>query len=171
MPLESDRSFVIFHCGETLAALPLESVEKIAPMAQLAHPPGLPEPLEGILNLGGTAIPVLRLDHLLGLPQNPPRLYSMLLLAKPEPLPLAMLVDRVTEILHISSDQLLPVEKHDTFNACVQSVIHNGHQLIHVLSPAQILMKKEHEVLTSFIQHAQSRLANWEPANGEKAIQ
>lgn len=157
MPLDSDRAFVVFHCGETLGALPIEAVDKIAPMAELARPPGLPAPMEGILNLGGTAVPVLRLDRLLGLPQKAPGLYSMLIVAKP----LALLVDRVSEIRHISPDQLLPAGKEDSFNACVQAVIHSQNQIIHVFSPRQILLEKEHEILTRLAQREQTRLADW----------
>jgi chemotaxis signal transduction protein len=51
---------VVFHLSGQLAAIRLENVDRIAPMAQLARPPGLPSPLEGILNLAGTAMPVLR---------------------------------------------------------------------------------------------------------------
>ena len=35
-------------------------------MAELATPPGLPAALEGVLNLAGVAIPVLRLDRCSG---------------------------------------------------------------------------------------------------------
>jgi chemotaxis signal transduction protein len=75
--------------------------------------------------------------------------------------PLALLVDRVAEIRHISPDQLLPAGKADSFNACVQAVIHSQNQIIHVFSPRQILLEKEHEILTRLAQREQTRLADW----------
>jgi purine-binding chemotaxis protein CheW len=147
-----------------MGALPLEGVETIAPMAELARPPGMPSPLEGLLNLGGTAVPVLRLDRLLGLPEEVPGLYSMLVVAKAdgEKQPIAMLVDRVHEILHVSRDKLLPAGKEHTFNACVQAVIPAEEQMIHVLAPGRVLLETEAQLLTSFLTRERARLAEWE---------
>jgi len=93
LPLE--RALLMFHVGGQFSALPLECVERIEPMAQLAHPPGTPSPVEGILNLGGRAVAVLRLDRLLQLPERLPGLYSMLILLKDvSDARVALLVDR-----------------------------------------------------------------------------
>src|SRR5713226_8157522 len=80
--LDPQRALVVFHLAGQLAAVPLENVERIAPMADLVRPPGMPAPLEGILNLGGRAAPVVRLDRLLCLPVRIPGLYSMLIVLK-----------------------------------------------------------------------------------------
>ncbi len=161
MPLESDRSFIVFQVGDTLGALPLDAVERVAPMAELARPPGLPVPLEGILNLGGHPVPVLRLDHLLQLPETRPGLYSMLLLTKRETQKMGMLVDRVSEILRVADQEVVPVRKEDSFNACVQATIRHGEQLIHVLSAERILNRSEREALDAFVDLQRSRLAGW----------
>ncbi len=160
MPLDSDRAFVVFHCGGTVAALPIETVEQIAPMAELARPPGLPAAMEGILNLGGKAVPVARLDRLLGLPEKAPGLYSMLIVTKA----VALVVDRVREILRLSGETLLPAGKEDSFNGCVQAVIQAKEELIHVLSAGRILLEKEQEILSEFAQREQGRLREWEAA-------
>ncbi|HEX4227293.1 MAG TPA: chemotaxis protein CheW [Bryobacteraceae bacterium] len=163
MPLKSDRALVVFSLGEKLGALPLESVEKIAPMADLARPPGLPAPLEGILNLAGAAVPVVRLDRLLQLPERRLGLYSMLVLLKAERLEdrVAMLVDRVVEILNIPSSAMLPVGTGDSFNACIEGTVTMGGQVVHVLSPRRILLEREHESLSAFRTIEQRRLDDW----------
>jgi len=90
----------VFRLAGQLAALPLENLERITAMAELASPPGLPHLLEGILNLAGSAAPVLRLDRLLDLPEQPPGLYSMLIVLKGAAYDrVAILVDRVIEIV------------------------------------------------------------------------
>jgi chemotaxis signal transduction protein len=165
VPLHFSRAMVVFYLGEKLAALPLESVEKIVPMADLARPPGLPAPLEGILNLAGASVPVLRLDRLLQLPERRPGLYSMLVLLKGgSGKQVALLVDRVSEILHLRNEQVLPVSEEDSFNACVEATINMRGNVVHVLSPSRILLEREHESLSAFRTIEQLRLDDWEPA-------
>jgi purine-binding chemotaxis protein CheW len=145
-----------------LAALPLEGVEQIAPMAELASPPGMPLPLKGILNLAGRPVPVLRLSHLLQLPDNKVSLYSMLVITKPEPA-VAMLVERVVDVRHVAASMVTPTVAHVAFNSCVQATIRGraGDPIIHVLSPERILLQKEREFLSDFLERERTRLAGW----------
>jgi purine-binding chemotaxis protein CheW len=145
------------------AALPLENIERIAPMAQLARPPALPSSLEGILNLGGVAVPVLRLDRLLQLPAQPPGLYSMLIVLKGiSEGRMALLVDRVSEIVSVPETALLPVGKDASFNACAEAAAHVQGEIVHILSPSRILLEKERETLSEFQATAQQRLGQWQ---------
>ncbi|HWF48065.1 MAG TPA: chemotaxis protein CheW [Bryobacteraceae bacterium] len=163
MPLKSDRALVVFSLGEKLGALPLESVEKIAPMADLARPPGLPTPLEGILNFAGVAVPVLRLDRLLQLPERRPGLYSMLVLLNGARLDdrVALLVDRVVDIFYVPNHAMLPVREGDSFNSCVEATVTMRGQTLHVLSPDRILLERELESLSAFRTIEQRRLDDW----------
>jgi purine-binding chemotaxis protein CheW len=149
-----------------MAALPVENVEIIAPMARLVRPPGLPAPLEGILNLAGRAVPVLRLARLLQLPERSPGLYSMLIvLRSTTDGRIALLVDRVSAILSIPATMLLPVGKEDSFNACAEGTVPVQGQVIYVLSPARILLQKERESIAEFQAMEQRRLDDWKSGN------
>jgi purine-binding chemotaxis protein CheW len=160
--LDSQRALLVFRLAGRLAALPLEDVEKIAPMAQLARPPGLPSPLEGLLNLAGRSVPVLRLDRLLQLPEQAPGLYSMLIVLKRiSDGRIAVLVDRVSEILVVPESAVLPVGEQDSFNACVEGVVSLRGEMTHLLSPAHILLEKERKALSEFQTMAQQRLQDW----------
>src|SRR2546422_2036736 len=160
--MEPQRSLLVFRLAGQLAALPLESVERIAPMAQLSRPPGLPYVLEGILNLAGRAVPVLRLDRLLELPEQPLGLYSMLILLKGVSNGrIAILVDRVSEILPRPESAFLPVGKDHSFNACAEAAVSVRGEIVNVLSPARILLEKEREALSGFQAMAQRRLQDW----------
>lgn len=134
-------------------------------MAFLSRPPGLPSLLEGILNLTGTAVPVLRLDRLFHLPLQPLSLYSMLIvvngLASGR---VAMLVDRVTEVLAVAESDMLTIGKENSFNACAEAAVSVRGQVVHLLSPARILLQKECEALSEFQAMAQQRLQDWEAA-------
>src|SRR5690349_6005793 len=78
----SHHVLLVFQLADRLAAFPIGDVERIAPMAELACPPGLPSALEGVLNLAGAAVPVLRLDRLFRLPAQRVGLYSMLIVLR-----------------------------------------------------------------------------------------
>lgn len=132
-------------------------------MAELACPPGLPSALEGVLNLGGVAIPVLRLDRLLGLPTQRFTLYSMLVVLRVSAEDrIAIVVDRVTEILTVTEDAFLPLDREDSFNACAEATVTAQAGAIHVLSPQRILLRKEQEALSEFRVMAQRRIDDWE---------
>jgi purine-binding chemotaxis protein CheW len=162
LPLDPPRALLVFHLAGQLAAVPLENVERIAPMTQLARPTGMPSPLEGILNLAGTAVPVVRLDRLLQLPVRRPGLYSMLIVLKGiSDRRIALLVDRVSEILSVPASGLLPVRDEDSFNACAEATVSVRGEIVHLLSPTQILLEKERETLSEFQAMAQRRLQDW----------
>jgi purine-binding chemotaxis protein CheW len=153
----------VFHIAGQIAALPLEDVESIAPMAQLVCPPGLPSPLEGILNLAGAAVPVLRLDHLLQLPEKSPGLYSMLVVMKGvSDGQIALLVDRVSEVLSVSESALLPIGAEHSFNGCAEATVPMRGQLVHLLAPARLLLENERKSLSEFQAIAQARVQEWE---------
>jgi purine-binding chemotaxis protein CheW len=168
-------TLLVFHLADQLAAIPLAEVESVIPMAHLERPPGLPSAVDGILNLGGSAVPVWRLDRLLQLPAKPPGLYSMLIVLKgAADCRTAMLVDRVSEILSVPETALLPVGAisgmaaspgGDSFNGCAEAEISVKGQVIHLLSMPHILLRQEREALRELQAAAQQRLGNWEVAN------
>ncbi len=162
-PSESARTLLVFQLVDRLAAVPLDCVERITPMAELACPPGLPSALEGVLNLAGAAIPVLRLDRLFALPAQRLGLYSMLVILRaPGEGKLGVLVDRVREVLQVPEVALVPVDRDDSFNGCCEAAVRHKEENIHVLSPARMLLAKERAVLLEFEDVAQRRLQDWE---------
>jgi purine-binding chemotaxis protein CheW len=164
LPSDTQRVLLVFQLSGETTAFPLEAVEKIAPMAQLSRPPGMPHSLEGILNLGGIPTPVLRLDKLLDLEPHDPGLYSALIVLKGNADgPLAVLVDRVLEILSVPESDLVPVAANDSFNACVGATARLRGESIHLLSPERILLRKERQRLSEFKAAVEWRLEQWEP--------
>src|SRR5579864_5694143 len=124
MLLDRERALLVFRLADQLAAVPLENVGRIAPMSQLARPPGMPAALEGILNLAGMAAPVVRLDRLLKLPEAPLGLYSMLIILQGVSAGwIALVVDRVSEIVSVPESALLPVRGQDSFNGCAEATV------------------------------------------------
>jgi purine-binding chemotaxis protein CheW len=162
----SARTLMVFHLAGQLAAIRLAEVESVIPMAHLERPPGIPSAVDGILNLGGSAVPVWRLDRLLQLPGKPPGLYSMLIVLKGiADCRTAMLVDRVSEVLSVPETALLPVAAKDSFNGCAEAGVSVKGQVIHIMSLPHILLRQEREALNGLQAAAQQRLRNWESAN------
>jgi purine-binding chemotaxis protein CheW len=160
---QSHRVLLVFQLSDRLAAVRLEDVERITPMAELATPPGLPAALEGVLNLAGVAIPVLRLDRLFGLPAQQLGLYSMLVILKaPREGTVAILVDRVREVLPVPENAFVPIRQEDSLNGCAEATVTLRDGDVHLLSPPRILLAKERETLAEFQAMAQRRLRDWE---------
>lgn len=154
------NAYVIFCVGAVRCALAREHVRKVLPLPAMGRPPGLPSVVEGILDLSGEAIPVLRLDRLFGLTAEPLHAYRhLILLSGCEP-PLALLVDRAIDVLNVPAERLLPLHPDQTFNGCVVGHIASGDTPIHVLSAERLLDRQERHVLTEFQATQQRRLAD-----------
>ena len=143
----------VFAVGDERFGLRLESMDEIVPMAALSRPPSCPAILEGLLNVRGTPVPVLRLAELMGLPPVELDLYTPLLIVHPVAArgsshSLALLVSRVLAIA--MSPEIRPAAKLDSFNGCVDGqIVHDG-ETVHVLSMDRLLVEREWRALSDF---------------------
>lgn len=151
-------AYVIFNVGSVPCALAHEHVRKVLPLPAMGRPPGLPAVVEGILDLAGTAIPVLRLDRLFGLAAEPLHAYRHLILLSSSEPPLALLVDQAIGVLNVPSARITPLHLSETFNGCVVGQIADAGAPIHVLSVERLLDRREQRVLAEFQAHQQRRL-------------
>src|SRR4051794_27260691 len=135
-------------------------------MAQLTHPPGLPSVLEGMLNLGGAAIPVFRLDRLFELPDLRVKLYSTLIILRdPEAGRFAILVDRVSHVAHAAYPAMLPLRGTETWNGCAVGTLTLNGEAKRVLARAGFLLEGEKRVLRDFQVFSHRGLESWEGGN------
>jgi len=74
---------------------------------------------------------------------------------------LALLVDRVIEILSVSESDLLPASGDESLHACSQATLSMNGRMIHLLSPSHILRRKEREILAEFRATEEWRLQTW----------
>ncbi len=170
--LEAHRTVLIFELARQTAAIPIESAHRIVHMTRLDRPPGLPAVLEGVLNLAGTAVPVLRLERVLGLRAEDPGLFSMLIVMKGVSTGMtALLVDRVHEVLSVPEGSKVDASRENSFNAFAEALVIAGGRTIHLLSPQRILREEERRILSDFQALAQRRLKGWEQRKPETAQQ
>jgi purine-binding chemotaxis protein CheW len=151
------RWIVTFRLGDQLLGLPLEAVREIAPYCELSRPPVRPPLLEGILNLAGDAVPVVRLERLLLLPECIPHAGSKLLIVADAEERMALLVDEVQDILALEAGQLLPLPGNQTFNACVTQQAQLGSHTLHLMSLERLLLSREREALYQYMAIEQRR--------------
>ncbi len=163
---EAAGALVLFAMGGVVCALPREVVRALLPLPRLDTPPGLPTPLSGFLNLGGTAVPVLEPARLLGLPAGEPHPYRhLILLERQDGLAglLALLVDRVADVVPPGLP-LRPAEEGLSLGDVVAGTVEVEGRSAHLLNPARLLLTQEAAILDALAQQAQERLARWEGA-------
>ena len=155
---------LIFAIGGKSCALPLGVAREVLPMAALSRPPGLPSIMEGFLDLGGRAVPVLRLDQLLGLPAWSPGVSALLLLADLGKRLVAFPVSNVEDVVSVGADfQFLPLAEAEAFNGCVRGLLHQGGQTHCLLDPERLLLAAEARRVAEFREREQERLSALEP--------
>jgi purine-binding chemotaxis protein CheW len=156
-PSREQRWIVTFRLGGQLLGLPLEAVREIAPYCELSRPPVRPPLLEGILNLAGDPVPVVRLDRLLLLPEETPHAGSRLLIVASAEERMALLVDEVQEILELAEEQWMPLSGNHTFNACVTQQAQLASDTVHLVNLERLLLSREREALYQFLAIEQRR--------------
>lgn len=114
--------------------------------------------MEGFLNLRGIAIPVIRLDRLFELPVISPGLYTHLVILNVTHPPVALMVDRVTDIRKVSTDALLPVPEQRVFNDCVEALVSGADGEVHLVLPDRLLLEEERRRVAELQALEQERL-------------
>jgi purine-binding chemotaxis protein CheW len=131
-------------------------------MAQLLTPPGLPSLIAGLLNLRGTAVPIIRIDRLFGAAESPPGLYTPLIILRDTDRPLGVLVSAVDEILTVPEADLVEAGPGATLNGCNIAGAQVQGRTIHLLSTKRLFEESERRVLAEFQVQAQARLRGLE---------
>ena len=162
-PALESGEIVVFEVGRHVCGLRLERVREIVLMCELAQPPGLPPLLEGMLNLRGEITPVVRTDRLFNLPPILFRRYTQLVVLR-GPTPLALLSERVRNVITLAAADLLPAPKNSVFNHCLAGVLPAAQGPIHVLDMERLLLVQEEQRISELQRIAQSRLAKLEEA-------
>ncbi len=95
-----------FSIQEQEYAVNVENVVQVVRMVGVTHAPKAPAYVEGLMNLHGQVIPVVNLTRLFNLPERALDLDTQLLVASAKAHTAAFIVDRVSEVLMLSQEQL-----------------------------------------------------------------
>lgn len=146
---------IVFVASGVTFALPTAAVREIVPLPKLWQPPTMPPALLGVLNLHGNAIPVLRLDRLLGLEPGRRGWFAPLMVLRAG---WAVAADRVLDVELGAPVQALPPT---TFNRCVDGIVSIDGGNAHLLAPERLLAEGEMQALRLYRDEAARRLADW----------
>ncbi len=155
----SATRYVIFSVSGRTLALPAESVRRFLPLPRLDRPPAAPALVAGLFRYQGRAVPVLRLDLLFGFEAAPPELYAPLFLTDWDGRPLALLADRVFNILPVPDAERTAADPGLSFNGCAVATIPHGTGTATVIDPSRLLTEAEDRLLAAFQAIADERLA------------
>lgn len=100
------RPFLLFTVHTQTLALPVEEVHRITAATELIPLPEAPSFLRGMINWGGTAVPVVDLRVRLGLPPLPLRSTHRFILVEREGVFLAFLVESVQDVAFLEVEPL-----------------------------------------------------------------
>ncbi|MGJ8545568.1 MAG: chemotaxis protein CheW [Sulfitobacter sp.] len=82
------------------------SVREIRGWSQTTPLPHAPDYMKGVINLRGTVLPVMDLGSRLGLPPRPQNARNVIIVVKVEEIVTGLLVDAVSDIITVTSDDL-----------------------------------------------------------------
>jgi purine-binding chemotaxis protein CheW len=148
---------LVFDLNGISCGLSLSEIREVLPMCELLRPPALPPLLEGFLNLRGEVVPVIRIDRLFGLAAVQLRLHTHLLVVQRRP-PLALLVDRVRDIMAVEAGASLETPREHVFGDCLKAVFRTGTHDISLLRLDRLLLREEESRIADFLGIAERRL-------------
>lgn len=97
--LMNKESFIIFTLDDQHYALSVKSVKSIIRSVQLTYLPDAPDLLFGLLNMGGTFIPVVNIRKQFDLPEKPVRILDRIIIARVEKYTIAFIADSVEDVV------------------------------------------------------------------------
>ena len=109
--IEMNRAIAVFALDEGRYALDLSVVERVHRIVEITPLPKAPDVVMGVINVHGDVIPVMNVRRRFGLPEREIRLSDQLIVAKLSSRRIAVLVDRVIDILPVS--ELPAIDGHD----------------------------------------------------------
>jgi purine-binding chemotaxis protein CheW len=134
--LEQAFAMLLIRLGDRQFGLPLESVERIMPMAHVLSLPDSSDGLLGMLNIHGQVLPVVDPHPRLGLPTPTMAAAQRLVLLRAST-PFLLWVDEVEEVIVSNPDALSAVPGPQD-SPLVGRVLRLGETIVPVLAPAEL---------------------------------
>jgi len=130
----SDQQIVNFTVGDVNYGVPVDQVKEVRDMQSVTPVPGAPSYIDGVTNLRGRIITVMNLRKRLELPEKEGG-DKKIIVVESEDLKLGVIVDSVTEVSTISSEDIEVTTKLADY---VIGVGKQGDNLIVILNLAKI---------------------------------
>jgi purine-binding chemotaxis protein CheW len=109
--MKNSNQYVVFILDEQRYALHLSVVERIVRAVEVTPLPKAPEIVLGVVNIQGRIIPVVNIRRRFRMPERDIDLNDQLIIANTSRRTVALVVDRVSDIVKRSEQELIPAEK------------------------------------------------------------
>lgn len=103
-----ETQVVIFSLAQEHYGVDIAAVDSIIKMQHITAVPHTPSFVEGVTNLRGKVLPVIDLRKRFGLPVSATSRETRIVVTEMEQSTVGMLVDAVSEVLHVSADAIHP---------------------------------------------------------------
>ena len=146
--MRTGKSVVVFFVEGYRYGMPLELVERVAPLVEITPVPDAPDSVMGIINVRGKVMPVINLRRKLHLPNRDLKLSDQLLICRVNGRQLSVLVDGIEGATEYDDDKVSHADD-------------GGHQIlktedgvIYIYDYDRLLNSQEQVVLERAIQKA-----------------
>ena len=155
--LQPPEDFCVFRCGGVAFALSTHLAKEVIEGRTPTPVPLAPSELLGALNVRGEIIPVVNLESLLGLQEQPAKRIESLLVVALGPLRLAIPVDRVTTVERLSPWEV----RNHSANPAVAAEFVSGHasrsnEILHVVDGEKLIHAIAHRISEGFRQPSEN---------------
>lgn len=139
------QQFVIFHVADESFAVPLSGVQEIIRMPEVVHVPLSPPALEGLANLRGSVLPVIRLRQTFGMAAVDHDDATRVVVLD-QGRPVGLVVDRVANVLTVEGDR---IEESATIQGTVDTDLltgmikgQDGQSMVMILDAAKVVARE-----------------------------
>jgi purine-binding chemotaxis protein CheW len=142
-----DEQLVIFTLAGESYGVGVGYVQSIMQMPPITVVPGAAGSIEGVINLRGAMVPVVDLRVRFELPPAPEGHKKVVVVIELSGLAIAMVVDRVTDVIKIAADLIEPPSPllNSGSNAYVRGLAHLGERVIILLDLDRIFSFDEYQ--------------------------
>jgi purine-binding chemotaxis protein CheW len=104
----AELQFATFYVGHMLLGVDIRVVQEINRQSEITQVPHAPDYVRGVINLRGDVATVVDLRRILGLPASEASRQTRNLIVHHQGEAIGLLVDRISDILTLSDDQINP---------------------------------------------------------------
>jgi len=155
-PESAIRNLVAFRLGQQTYALPIEPIVQIIEMVAITPLPQANPAVAGVINVRGTAVPIISLRCQLGLPEANLQLHTPIILVQTDEQMVGLVVDQVADVLNVRADQIAQ-PKDILPDGLADMPLLQG--LMHTSQGAVLLLDLEHLLVSNSTQIAQTAAA------------
>jgi purine-binding chemotaxis protein CheW len=173
--LSERQNLVAFRLEKQTYALPIEPIVQIVEMVAITPIPQLDAVIEGVINVHGEAVAVVKLRRHFGLSDTPLQLNTPILLTRIGEQTIGLIVDEVTDVFNLPTDQVVQLGEilpKELGNAPIfRGLTYVADDAVLMLDPDQLFRPDQLEILAkaaSLLQKAIAEKGQTEPETKPK---